>query len=245
MSDSVNKNFSGNRAKEWFVPKSGPKKFRTFIGLLFLPYTAMVLAFAVIGSMTAETIAWDRVLAIVIIYFLGLGIAAHALDALGSKKVKPWGNVFTRRQLWLLTAAPLALAYLIAIYYMVRWVPWLATVAILEGFFVFSYNLEWFGGRFHKDSWFAFSWGFLPVVAGHIIQTNTISATAMVLATSMALFSLVEIKASRPYKDLKRQRQSLSEGEKLLVQRYEAILKSVSLAVILLGIGMFMGRAVQ
>jgi hypothetical protein len=245
MSDTIKNNFSDNRASEWFVPKLGPQKFRSFIGLLFLPYTAMVLAFAVIGSMTAVTIVWNRVLAIVIIYLLGLGIAAHALDALGSKKVKPWGNVFTKRQLWLLTAISLALAYLIAIYYMVRWVPWLGAVAILEGFFVFSYNLEWFGGRFHKDSWFAFSWGFLPVVAGHIIQTNAISATAMVLATSMALFSLIEIKASRPYKDLKRRRQSLNEGEKLLVQRYEAILKSVSLAVILLGIGILMGRAVQ
>jgi len=244
MSDSINNN-SSDRATEWFVPKLGPKKFRSFIGLLFLPYTAMVLAFAVIGSMAAATIVRERVLAIVVIYFLGLGIAAHALDALGSKQNKPWGNAFTKRQLWILAGASPALAYLIAIYYMVRYVPWLGTVAILEGFFVFSYNLEWFAGRFHTDGWFAFAWGFLPVVAGHIIQTNTISAPALVLATSMALFSLVEIKASRPYKDLKRQRQSLKEGEKILVQRYEAILKSISLAVILLGIGMLMGRAVQ
>ena len=244
MSGSISNN-SSDRATEWFVPKVGPQKFRSFIGLLFLPYTAMVLAFAVIGSMVAATIFWDRVLAIVIIYFLGLGIAAHALDALGSKQTKPWGNVFTKRQLWILAAASLALAYLIAIYYMIRLVPWLATVAVLEGFFVFSYNLEWFGERFHTDGWFAFAWGFLPVVAGYIIQTNTISAPALVLAASMALFSMVEIKASRPYKDLKRQRQSLKEAEQLLVQRYEAILKSISLAVILLGIGMLIGRAVQ
>ena len=244
MSDSINNN-SSDRATEWFVPKLGPPKFRSFIGLLFLPYTAMVLAFAVIGSMAAATIIWERVLAIVIIYFLGLGIAAHALDALGSKKTKPWGNAFTKRQLWTLASASLAGAYLIAVYYMVRYVPWLATVAILEGFFVFSYNLEWFKGRFHTDRWFAFAWGFLPVVAGHIIQTNTISAAALVLATSMALFSLVEIKASRPYKDLKRQRQSMSEGEKLLMQRYEAILKSISLGVILLGAGLLIGRVMN
>ena len=244
MSGSISNN-SSDRATEWFVPKVGPQKFRSFIGLLFLPYTAMVLAFAVIGSMVAATIFWDRVLAIVIIYFLGLGIAAHALDALGSKQTKPWGNVFTKRQLWVLAAASLVLAYLIAIYYMIRHVPWLATVAVLEGFFVFSYNLEWFGKRFHTDGWFAIAWGFLPVVAGYIIQTDTISAPALVLAASMALFSMVEIKASRPYKDLKRQRQSLKEAEQLLVQRYEAILKSISLAVILLGIGMLIGRAVQ
>ena len=56
-----------NRSKEWFVPAFGPLKFRIFIGLLFLPYTGMVLAYTVIGSMMAEQIYWDRVGAILII----------------------------------------------------------------------------------------------------------------------------------------------------------------------------------
>jgi hypothetical protein len=234
-----------DRGSEWFVPQFGPQKFRSFVGLLFLPYTGMVLSFAVIGSMVAEDIDWVRVLAIVVIYFLGLGVAAHALDALGSKKVKPWGSVFTKLQLWLLAATSLVVAYLIAVYYMILYVPWLWVVAILEGFFVFAYNLEWFKGRFHTDNWFAFSWGFLPVLAGYIIQTNKISIEALVLAASMALFSHVEIKASRPYKDLKRRWPSIREEEKFLVKRYEMILKSISLGVIFLGTGLLIWRIVN
>ena len=234
-----------DRGSEWFVPQFGPQKFRSFVGLLFLPYTGMVLSFAVIGSMVAEDIDWVRVLAIVVIYFLGLGVAAHALDALGSKKVKPWGSVFTKLQLWLIAATSLVVAYLIAVYYMILYVPWLWVVAILEGFFVFAYNLEWFKGRFHTDNWFAFSWGFLPVLAGYIIQTNKISIEALVLAASMALFSQVEIKASRPYKDLKRRWPSIREEEKLLVKRYEMILKSISLGVIFLGTGLLIWRVVN
>ena len=231
-----------DRRAEWFVPKFGPAKFRSFMGLLFLPYTGMVLSFSVIGSMLADPLYWDRVVAIVVIYFLGLGIAAHALDALGSRSVKPWGTIFTRGQLWLLAVLSLSLAYLLAIYYMIRYVPWLWLLAVSEGFFVFAYNLELFKGRFHTDNWFAFSWGFLPVLAGYIMQTNKISIEALFLAISMALFSLVEIKASRPYKDLKQRSNDLKEEEKSLMVRYEAILKSISLGVILLGAGLLIWR---
>ena len=62
----------GARLNEWFVPGFGPLRLRIAIGLLFLPYTGMVLAFTVIGSMLAGTVHWDRVAAIVVIYFLAL-----------------------------------------------------------------------------------------------------------------------------------------------------------------------------
>jgi hypothetical protein len=232
----------GDRRAEWFVPKFGPPQFRLVVGLLFLPYTGMVLSFAVMGSMLADPIYGDRVLAIVVIYFLGLGVAAHALDALGSRSVKPWGSVFSKRQLWATAILSLGIAYLLAIYYMVRYVPLLWLVAIGEGFFVFAYNLEWFQGWFHRDTWFAFSWGFLPVLAGYIMQTNKITIEALALAASMALFSNVEIKASRPYKELKQRFPLLGETEKSLMIRYEAILKSISLGVILLGAGFLIWR---
>ncbi len=231
-----------SRRSEWFVPKFGPPRFRTFIGLLFLPYTGMVLSFSVIGSLLAERISYERVLAIVIIYFLGLGIAAHALDALGSKGIKPWGTVFTKTQLWVVTLVSLSFAYGLAAYYMIQYVPVLFVVAILEGFFVFAYNLEWFGGRFHTDRWFAFSWGALPVLAGYIMQTNSISLPALSLALSMALFSSIEIMASRPYKELKRRWPDLTGEERALLQRYEALLKCISLGVMLLGGGLLIWR---
>ncbi len=46
--------------------------------MLFLPYTGMVLSFSIIGSMLADPVHWDRVLAVVVIYFLGLRISARA-----------------------------------------------------------------------------------------------------------------------------------------------------------------------
>ena len=231
-----------SRRSEWFVPKFGPLRFRTFVGLLFLPYTGMVLSFSVIGSLLAASVSYDRLLAIVIIYFLGLGIAAHALDALGSKGVKPWGTVFTNTQLWFVALLSLLLAYGIAAYYMILFVPLLFVVAIMEGFFVFAYNLEWFGGRFHTDQWFAFSWGGLPVLAGYIMQTNSISLSALILSLSMALFSSIEIKASRPYKELKRRLPYYNAEEQVLLKRYETLLKCISLGVILLGGGLLLWR---
>ena len=233
-----------DRQCEWFVPKFGSPKFRSLVGLLFLPYTGMVMSFSVIGSMLTSPLHFERVLAIVVIYFLGLGIAAHALDALGSRGTKPWGSVFTTVQLWLMTMLSLVLAYLIAIYYMVHYVPWLAVVAACEGFFVFAYNLEWFQGKFHTDLWFAFSWGFLPVLAGYIMQTNRISLGAFVVAISMALFSIVEIKASRPYRPLRKRFNALGDEEKALMMRYEAILKGICLGTIFLGGGLLIYRIV-
>lgn len=226
-----------DRRTEWFVPSVGPEKLRLFIGLLFLPYTGMVLAYTVIGSMLADRIHWDRVAAIVVIYFLALGIGGHALDALGSRGPKPWGRAFSRRVLLLLAVASIAGAYAIGIYYMVLYTPLLWLIAIPEGFFLLAYNLEWFQGRFHTDGWFGLSWGSLPVLAGYVLQTNQISAAVLVVAASMGLLSLVEIKASRPYKVMKR----AGAGAEQL-QGLEAILKCVSLGIMLLGAGLVVWR---
>jgi xanthine/uracil permease len=231
-----------DRSLEWFVPRWGPLKFRIFVGLLFLPYTGMVLSFVVIGSMLAEIIHWDRVLAGVVVYSLGLGIAAHALDALGSKRVKPWGEHFSKTQLWTMALISLTLAYGIAIYYMVRYAPLLWIIAVLEGFFVFAYNLEWFKGRFHTDGWFAFSWGVLPVLAGYILQTNNASWPPFIVAVSMGLLSYVEISASRPYKELKRGGLNTHPQDILHMRQYEKILKGISLGVISLGVGLLIWR---
>ena len=231
-----------DRSSEWFVPKFGPERFRRLVGLLFLPYTGMVLSFAVIGAMLAGSVHWDRVLAAVVIYFLGLGVGAHALDAVGSRETKPWGRVLSERGLWVAALSSIAGAYLVAIYYMVLFVPLLWVVALLEGFFVFAYNLEWFRGKFHKDGWFAFSWGFLPVQAGYIMQTNALSPGVFAVSVAMGLFSLVEIKASRPYKGLKSRSETLSHDEKRLMERYETILKSISLGVVSLAVGMLIWR---
>src|SRR3712207_4279338 len=170
------------RINEWFVPKFGPTRFRVFVGLLFLPYTGMCVSFAIIGSMLASEVVWDRVGAIALIYMLALGISAHVADSLGSKQTKPWGHYFSKMQLLIIMGASLSAAYAIGIYYIVLFAPLLAIIAVLEGFFLFAYNYEIWGSIFHNDFWFAVSWGCLPLLAGYIIQTNSISIFTLAAA---------------------------------------------------------------
>lgn len=215
------------RLKEWFVPKFGPVRFRAFVGLLFIPYTGMCISFVMIGSVLPNVVLWDRVGAIAVIYLLALGISAHAADGLGSRNIKPWGRYFSNRQLWLLIILSLVTAYSIGIYYMIFYVPLLWIVSILEGFFVFAYNLELFHGYFHNDFWFAVSWGVIPLLAGFIMQTNSIGVMPLSISIVTGLVSYVEIKISRPYKELKR----LSQ-DGLRIKRLEAWLKIISLGTI-------------
>jgi hypothetical protein len=209
--------------------------------MLFLPYTGMVLSFTVMGSLLAEPLHWDRLAAIVVVYFLALGVGAHALDALGSKGGKPWGTLFSPRLLSAIAGIAVVAAYAIGGYYIITAAPWLAVIAAAEGFFLFAYNLEWFGGRFHTDHAFAMSWGVLPVLAGYVIQTNALSVPAVLLALSMGLLSLVEIQASRPYKALRREAR-LTEHERGWMERLERILQAISLGVILLGLALVVAR---
>lgn len=221
------------RINEWFVPRFGPARFRAFIGLMFLPYTGMCVSFTVIGSMLAGEVAWDRVGAIALIYALALGVSAHVADSLGSKKTKPWGSYFTKAQLLVLMGVTLAAAYAIGAYYIVFFAPLLAVIAALEGFFLFAYNFEAFGGRFHNNFWFAASWGSLPVLAGYVMQENSVSILALTVAGAAGLVSHAEIRMSRPYKHLKR-----TGGDADRAKSLERGLKAVSLGTIAFALAM-------
>lgn len=218
-----------SRIDEWFVPKFGPMRFRIFIGMLFLPYTGICISFVIIGSMLPSIIYWDRVYAISIIYFLALGISAHILDAIGSK-VKPWGEVFNKRYLVILAVIAVITAYSIGMYYIITYNLYiLAIIAVLEGFFLFAYNLELFKARFHNNLWFAISWGALPLLAGYFIHTNQFSVSVITAAVFAGLLSYAEIKISRKYKKMKR--------EKMLnISKYENALKMISFSSIITAI---------
>jgi hypothetical protein len=170
---------------------------------------------------------WDRLCAIATIYALGLGLGAHAADSLGSKEVKPWGNYFSAKQLWLIISLSLSSAYIIGAYYIVHYAPLLGVIALLEGFFVFAYNFEVFRGFFHTDVWFSISWGALPVFAGSIIQTNHFEILPIGLSVITATLSYLHIRISRKYKVRKKARRSDSRLEK-----QEMALKTISLSTI-------------
>jgi hypothetical protein len=216
-----------NRLNEWFVPKFGPIRFRIAMGILFLPYTAMCISFALLGSLISPSIHWDRVVAIVLIYFFALGIGAHFADSIGSRK-KPWGREISTHTLWIILIVSLLVAYLIGIYYIIFFVPLLSIVAVAEGFFLFAYNFEKFGGRFHTNFWFVIAWGSLPVIAGFMMQTNGITLESILVATVAGVISYVEISLSRPYKVL-RSRNAKNDSVYML-ERY---LKVVSIGTLI------------
>ncbi len=227
------------RINEWFVPKFGPIKFRIFIGMMFLPYTGMCISFSIIGSLISPTIAWDRIVAIILIYFSALGISAHAADSMGSKKNKPWGDHFSNLQLLVMLVSGLVIAYAIGAYYIVFFVPLLLPIAILEGFFLFAYNYEIWNGFFHNNVWFSISWGSMPLLAGYIMQTNSLSYAPLLLSLVAFALSYLEINFSRKYKKLKQ------ANDRCGTKKLELRLKITSMSTILFSITFLIFRALQ
>ena len=185
----------------------------------------MVLSFAIWGSLTVE-FSLDRIVAICLLYFFAIGISAHCLDALGSAK-KPWGHI-SSTNLWLISIISLIISFSIGLYYafLDSWL--LIPIGMLEGFFLFAYNLELFHGKFHNDISFVISWGILPVFAGSAIQTNSISPETLALSAIAGLTSYILIITSRKYKILKQQNVNHE-----IFYKKETILKIISLTVMI------------
>ena len=223
-----------DRLSEWFVPKFGTRNFRLGIGILFLPYTGMVVAFAAWGSLVVDY-SLERLGAICLLYFLALGISAHCLDALGSK-TKPWGFL-SKKKLWIISLITLSGAIIIGFHYAFLDSPLLIPIGIVEIFFLVSYNLELFNGKFHNNSSFVLSWGVLPVLAGTIIQINSITLESFALSVVAGILSYILIKTSCIYKNLKKQ-----SAETSLIYKKEIVLKLISSGVILSTILFFLIR---
>lgn len=213
-----------DRTSEWFVPKIGPKNFRIGIGILFLPYTAIVTCFALWGSLGTEFML-DRLAAIGIIYFLAVGVAAHCLDAVGGK-TKPWGTL-PKKKITSIAISSLVIVFTVGLYYAFLDSPILFPIGVIEGFFLFAYNLELFCGKFHNSVSTVVSWGILPVFAGSAIQTNSISIETIILSCISAVITYVLITTSRKYKELKRDETEITKSK-----NKEIILKTITLVVI-------------
>ncbi len=213
-----------DRMSEWFVPKFGPRNFRLSVGILFLPYTGMVVSFAIWGSLSVE-FSLDRLVSIGLLYFFALGVSAHGLDALGSKK-KPWGHL-PKTKLLVVSIISIIIAFSIGLYFafLDSWL--LFPIGIIEVFFLFAYNLELFGGKFHNNVSFVVSWGILPVFAGAVIQSNSISVETIIFSAIAGFASYLLITTSRKYKALK-----LQNARYEIFHQKEVILKIISVVVI-------------
>ena len=133
-------------------------------------------------------------------FFLGTGIAAHALD---ERNGRPLGTKLGDRTLLALGVGGLMGALGVAIGGV--WVisPWVmvwagAGIALAAG-----YPLGW-PPRLHTDVGFALAWGSFPVLVGYWAQTETIGAAAVVAAAAAAVLSLAQRRLSTPARFVRR-----------------------------------------
>ena len=215
------------RENEFYVPRFGPKRFRLLVGLSFFPYTLMNASYVLIGSLLALPIHYDRMGEMALVYLLAVGVSAHSLDAMSPNK--PWGNFLSKQQLLALAVGAMVPALALGLYLAFSFAALLIPFGLVELFFLLAYNLELFSGIFHTDIWFSLSWGFLPVLVGYVVQTNTVTVPALAGGLFGFFTAYVEINASRPYKALKRQPGGPASP---LAARFESILKGVVASVL-------------
>lgn len=208
--------------------------------MTFFPYTLMNVSYTIIGSSVAPSFNLYRAGLLALVYLIAVGISAHALDAIAPNK--PWGEFLTRNQLLALAFASLLPAVGVGLYLALAFAPLLLLVGVAELFFLLAYNLELFKGRFHTDLWFSFSWGFLPVVAGYVLQTDSFGPTGLTAGLFGLATAYVEINASRPYKEAKK----LSDTEaSLYAKKFESILKGIVLSVLAVALSLVLLRIVK
>ena len=227
----------------WYATGGNP--WKDLWTLLHPPYTSMVLAFVTIGGCLAPSFHADRLFWLVVAYLLGLGGTAHFLD---ESRGHPWGTGFSNRTLYLLAAITLLPAMGIGFYYAFALSFAFLAFVIIETFFAFAYNLEWFGGRFHDDLWFSVSWAGLPFLAGYYLQALYLPIWTLLIAASLSSAAGVQITLSRWVKSYRRggpisalefvdgSRQKVTTQE--LIRRPQRALKLIVYSVDLLAIAL-------
>lgn len=175
-------------------------RWRDYVTLLHPPYTLWHLSYVVLGVALAPTVRYERLGVTLLAFFLAVGIAAHALDELHDRPLKT--HIPDAALRWL---AGLALAGAVALGLVgaVFASPWLVAFTLFGAFVVLAYNLEWLGGRFHSDLWFALAWGVFPFLTAYWASAERLSASAAGAAAVFAL-SLAQRTLSSRVRTLRR-----------------------------------------
>jgi hypothetical protein len=218
-------------------------RWRDYVTLLHLPYTAWHLAYVVVGGCLAAEVAWGRLGLTVLAFFLAMGIGAHALDELAGR---PLGTAIPSSHLVALAVASVLAACAIGLAVAVSFSFWILPLIAAGAFLVPAYNLELFGGRFHTDVWFALAWGAFPVVTGYVACTGTLRATALIAAAWATVLSLAQRRLSTSVRRARRDVVAVTGGleftdgsreaisREALVSAPEAALRLLAAATVLL-----------
>jgi hypothetical protein len=228
-----------------------PGGWRDYWTLLHPPYTLWHLSYVAIGASLASELNGRWLAESLVAFFLGMGLAAHALDELHGR---PLSTRIPDRVLWAIAIVGLAGAIALGIDGVIEINRWLVAFIAFGGFIVVAYNLEPFGGWFHSDLWFALAWGAFPALTGFFAQTGRVTWPAVVVALACAALSAAQRTLSTPVRRLRRHVRSVS-GELTLAdgsvealdasalrRAPEGALRYLSLAMVLLAVGLVAAR---
>ena len=228
-----------------------PGGWRDLVTLLHPPYTAWHLSYVAIGAAIAPTLHGGRLAAALAAFFLAVGIAAHALDEL---RGHPLRTRISDHGLIALAVAGLGGATAIGAYGAATISASLIPFTLAGVFLVLAYDLEWFGGRFHTDFWFAAAWGAFPAATG--FWCNALTVTAAGVAATLACFALstAQRRLSSPVRELRRRTVSVTGEQRLrdgrvialdaqrLAAPLDGALSACALAVTLLAVALVLLR---
>jgi hypothetical protein len=178
-----------------------PGGWRDWWTLLHPPYTLWHLSYVAIGAATAAEVDLYRLGMSLLGFFLGVGLAAHALDEL---RGRPLGTSISDRVLQGLAIVSLAGAAVVGVVGIVQVSAWLAVFIAAGAFLVVAYNLELLGGMFHSDLWFAVAWGGFPALTGAFAQDGRLEGAAVLIAGACVAISAAQRVLSTPVRRLRR-----------------------------------------
>ncbi len=228
-----------------------PGGARDYWTLLHPPYTLWHLSFVALGACVVDTLEPRYLVMALVAFFLAVGIAAHALDELHGR---PLRTQIPRSVLISLAVIGVAGALAIGLYgaSVVSW--WGLVFIGIGGFLVPAYNLEWFGGRFHTDLWFAVMWGGFPALAGGFSQTGRIDVPIVLISAGCGYVAAAQRRLSTPVRSLRRRATAVTgqisydDGTQVpldaaaMTQAPEGALRLLWIAMVLLAVGLVITR---
>ena len=227
--------------------------WRDYVTLLHPPYTLWHLSYVVLGAALAPTLHYDRLGATLLAFFLGVGVAAHALDELNGR---PLRTRIPTSVLVLLTTIALAGAVALGLLGAVIVSPWLLAFVVFGAFILVAYNLELFGGRFHSDLWFALAWGAFPLLTAYWVSAERLEPAAAVGAAAAFALSLAQRTLSSRVRAIRRRVHSIeglityADGTTETIDRRWALavderaLTLLAAAVVCVSVAVLLARAV-
>lgn len=170
------------------------------LALLHAPYTAWHLSYVVYGAALASELDLTRLAGTLVAFFLGTGVAAHALDEWHSR---PLATRLPGSLLVMLGAGGLAASVAVATVGAFVISPWTLAWAAAGICLAAGYTLEWHR-LLHTDLSFALAWGGFPVVVGYWVQTERVNVAALLVALAATLLALAQRALSTAARDVRR-----------------------------------------